>query len=141
MKRRIIIVTVVVVLVAVVTGLWLVRRNRRHQQAAAELLTATVTRGPLRVTVSATGVLEPLTTIEVKSRSGGEIKRMFVEAGDYVRAGQLIAQIDPTTLQRQVDQARAPALKKRRLLSSPPRPVCNRRRHNWNRQRCRWSRK
>jgi len=69
--------------------------------------TATVERGDLRVTVASTGVLEPLTTVEVKSRSGGEISQLYVDAGDYVQAGDMIAQLDPTDLQTQVDQAAA----------------------------------
>jgi len=66
-----------------------------------------VEQGPLVVTVSATGVLEPLTTVEVKSRSGGEIVRLPVKPGDMVRAGQVIAQLDPTQLSNQVIQREA----------------------------------
>jgi len=101
------IAVVVGAIAIVVAGVWWFRRGGEADEAEAELATAEVVRGDLRVTVSATGVLEPLTTVEVKSRSGGEIAVMYVEAGDYVEAGQLIAQLDPTELQGKVDQAAA----------------------------------
>jgi len=100
-------VVIAVVIIAIMAAVWLIRGRGNGDEEEVELQTAEVTRAPLRVTVSATGVLEPLTTVEVKSRSGGEISDLLVEAGDYVTAGQLIAQIDPTELQGKVDQARA----------------------------------
>ncbi|MEA3401269.1 MAG: biotin/lipoyl-binding protein [Armatimonadota bacterium] len=103
--RRWIGIGIIVAIIA--AGSWWYLRGRSQPEEDGELPTAQVTRGDLLVTVAATGVLEPLTTVEVKSRSGGEIKTLYVEAGDYVEAGQLIAQLDPTDLQSQVDQARA----------------------------------
>ncbi len=85
---------------------WFLRRNG-EENGEEELPTVIVRRGDLRVTVAATGVLEPLTTVEVKSQTGGEIDEMYVEAGDLVKAGDLIAQLDPTALQEKVDQAQA----------------------------------
>ncbi len=104
MRRWIAIAIIAAVMAS--TGWWYLRS--RHNGAQQEALpTATVQRGDLRVTVAATGVLEPLTTVEVKSRTGGEIEKLYVEAGDYVKAGDLIAQLDPTELQDRVDQAQA----------------------------------
>lgn len=104
MKR----VIIGIILVAILGGavFWYLR-SREPSNDEEEIATVPVQRGDLRVTVTATGVLEPLTTVEVKSRSGGEIERMYVDAGDYVRRGDLIAQLDPTDLQTQVDQASA----------------------------------
>lgn len=100
----------IIILVAVVGGAaWWFFKGRQPEEGEEEgaIATATVERGDLRVAVASTGVLEPLTTVEVKSRSGGEIKEMYVEAGDYVKAGDLIAQLDPTDLQTAVDEAAA----------------------------------
>ncbi len=107
MTRKLVVIAVVIV--AIIAAVWLIKRRGNGEEEQVALQTAEVTRGPLRVTVSATGALEPLTTVEVKSRSGGEISKLLVDAGDYVTAGQLIAQIDPTELQGKVDQARATA--------------------------------
>lgn len=98
---------VVALIVVFVGGLVWYLRGRGPDEEEPELVTVPVQRGDLLVTVASTGVLEPLTTVEVKSRSGGEIDTMFVDAGDYVRRGDLIAQLDPTDLQTQVDQAAA----------------------------------
>lgn len=100
-------IVVFVVILAAVAGIWGWRRSVRERTKKPALVTAPVERGPLTVSVSATGVLQPLTTVDVKSRSGGEITHLYVEPGDRVVAGQMIAQLDPTPLRRQVEQSRA----------------------------------
>jgi HlyD family secretion protein len=47
------------------------------------------------VSASATGVLEPVRAVDVKSKASGEIMELDVETGDDVHAGQLLAVIDP----------------------------------------------
>jgi len=59
------------------------------------------------LTVSADGVLKPLTTVMIKSYAGGEIKVLAVEVGDEVQAGDLIAEIDPTDSRTTYTQALA----------------------------------
>ncbi len=107
MKRILVVFGVVAVVVGM--AIWFIGSHGNDAEGEPEQVTVEVIRGPLVVTVSATGVLEPLTTVEVKSRSGGEVSKMYVEPGDYVEAGQIIAQLDPTELQGKVDQARAQA--------------------------------
>ena len=99
----------VLILVLIVGGVWYYRKTKAAKAAdeLPEIETASVERKDLTITVSASGVLEALTTVEVKSRSGGEITGMYVEAGDYVEQGQLIAQIDPTAIRSRADQASA----------------------------------
>lgn len=74
---------------------------------APEYETATVTRGDLAVTVEASGVIEPVATVEVKSKASGEILELGAETGDGVKRGQLLVRIDPRTPQNRVDQAQA----------------------------------
>jgi HlyD family secretion protein len=105
--KRIVAVVVIVALSGGGIWWWQAAAARKKAAAEPEMETATVERGDLTVTVSASGLIEPLTTVEVKSRSGGEIKRIFVEAGDTVTARQLIAQIDPTQIKSRMDQAAA----------------------------------
>lgn len=57
---------------------------------------ATVTQDMVRKTVSATGVLTPWTTVDIKSRAGGKILKLLVDAGTMVKKGQVIALIDPS---------------------------------------------
>jgi len=105
MKRKII--AVIVLLLAGGAVWWWRTYRRAPTEEGPAYETAQVERGELLIQATAPGVLEPLTTVEVKSRSGGEIKRIYVEPGDFVRAGDSIAQLDPTELQSQVDQRSA----------------------------------
>jgi multidrug efflux pump subunit AcrA (membrane-fusion protein) len=66
-----------------------------------------VKRGGVEVTVRETGTLEPLVKVEVKSKVAGRIMRFFVEEGDRVTTGQLLAQIDATEVESQVRQIEA----------------------------------
>jgi HlyD family secretion protein len=66
-----------------------------------------VTRRNLSVSVSAAGAIEPVRTVDVKSKASGEIIEMHVETGDEVRAGQLLARIDPRVQRNALAQAQA----------------------------------
>jgi HlyD family secretion protein len=69
--------------------------------------TAAVARGDLDVTVEASGTIEPVATVEVKSKASGEILELNAEIGDTVQAGKLLVRIDPRTPRNLVDQAQA----------------------------------
>src|SRR5262245_12320228 len=68
---------------------------------------ATGTRGGLEVTVEASGAIEPVATVEVKSKASGEILELSGEIGDTVAAGKPLVRIDPRTPRNLVDQAQA----------------------------------
>ncbi len=61
----------------------------------------------LEVKVSASGLVEPLLTVDVKSKASGEIFEMLVQTGSDVRAGQLLARIDPRPQRNALAQAEA----------------------------------
>jgi len=69
--------------------------------------TVTVDRRTIEVTASASGVIEPVRAIDVKSKASGEIIGLTVETGDEIRAGQLLATIDPRLPQNTLSQAEA----------------------------------
>jgi HlyD family secretion protein len=69
--------------------------------------TAVVERGDLRVTVEASGAIEPVADVEVKSKASGEILELRAEIGDTVQAGELLVRIDPRTPRNLVEQAQA----------------------------------
>ncbi len=69
--------------------------------------TAAVTRGDLRVTITATGTLQATTTVEVGAEVSGRILKMTVDANDPVKKGQVLAVINPELLVAAVDQAAA----------------------------------
>ena len=68
---------------------------------------AGVVRGDIRVAVEAAGGIEPVTTVEVKSKASGEILELHADTGDTVEAGTLLARIDQRTLRNSLDQAKA----------------------------------
>ncbi|HSM03498.1 MAG TPA: efflux RND transporter periplasmic adaptor subunit [Longimicrobiales bacterium] len=78
-------------------------------EAAEEPTVATtgLTRGDLRITVEATGTVEPIRKVEVKSKASGEILRLHVDVGDEVEPGTLLAEVDPRDVRNAFEQAEA----------------------------------
>lgn len=68
---------------------------------------ATVTRGDITRTISATGKLQALVTVQVGSQASGRISEIFVDFNDRVKKGQIIARLDPSMFEAQLQQARA----------------------------------
>jgi len=68
---------------------------------------ATVERGDIARSVVATGQIEPLTKVEVKSKASGIVEKIFVDAGAHVKTGQVIAELDKEQLQAAVAESRA----------------------------------
>jgi len=75
--------------------------------AAGEYLTAVVQRGDLEDTVSATGTLQPRDFVDVGTQVSGQLKVVNVQIGQTVKAGDLLAEIDPTVYRARVDAGRA----------------------------------
>ncbi len=68
---------------------------------------AKVERGDLAKSVVATGKVEPITKVEVKSKASGIVTRLLVDASDKVKKGQLLAQLDKEEIEAQVEQSKA----------------------------------
>lgn len=77
------------------------------QTGNIQYLTARVERGNLRNTVTATGTLQAVTTVQVGSQASGTISALYADFNSIVRKGQVVAQLDPAVSKAQVDQARA----------------------------------
>jgi HlyD family secretion protein len=67
--------------------------------------TAPAMRGPLTQAVTATGTLNPVQNVQVGSQVSGNIQKLFVDFNSSVKAGEVIAQIDPVVFQANVNQA------------------------------------
>ena len=74
---------------------------------APSVQTAAVTRRDIIIDAQATGVVEPINVIEVKSKAGGAILKMPVETGTLVKPGDLLVQVDPRDAQNRFNQAKA----------------------------------
>jgi len=69
--------------------------------------TAPVERGEITATISASGTLNAVITVQVGSQISGKIKHLYADFNSRVEKGQLIARIDPDTLEAKVNQAKA----------------------------------
>jgi HlyD family secretion protein len=107
MSKRLL--TVLVLAVAVGGGLFYYRSHREPKVATPVL--SEVTRGDVIAKVDATGALAPVTTVQVGSQVSGTVKSLFVDFNAHVQKGQVIAELDPSLFQTQVDQARAMLIK------------------------------
>ena len=67
--------------------------------------TVAVTRGPITQAVTATGTLNPVQNVQVGSQVSGNIQKLFADFNSIVKAGQVIAQIDPVVFQANVNQS------------------------------------
>ena len=103
-KRVAIVAGVAVLVVSIAFGLS--QLGARPAEKAAVPVEA-VERRDIIQTVEATGTVEPMDMVEIKSKASGQIVRMPVEVGDRVAAGDLLAQIDPLTVRNQYNQALA----------------------------------
>jgi HlyD family secretion protein len=82
---------------------------------------ATAERRTIEVSVSSSGVVEPLAVVEVKSKASGEVLDVKVEVGDLVDAGALLVRIDPRTVSNDLAQREAElkaALSRREIAES-----------------------
>jgi HlyD family secretion protein len=102
--------TFIVLAVALVGGGILYYRARNADQDPTPITTA-VTRGDVVAKVDATGTLAPVTTVQVGSQVSGTIKALHADYNSEVKKGQVIAELDPSLFQTQVEQAQATLIK------------------------------
>ena len=103
MTRKLLIATVLVI----VTGLTANAIYSRRGTALPEVTTAAVTRGSVISVVSASGTLEAVTTVQVGTQVSGAVQSLHADFNSIVKKGQVLARLDPSLFQTQVEQARA----------------------------------
>lgn len=79
----------------------------RARGGGSHYLTAPVTRGPIARSVIATGTVNPVTVVQVGTYVSGPIQAIYADFNAPVKAGQLIAKIDPRPYQVKVDESAA----------------------------------
>lgn len=97
-------IAIIVVAIAAVIGY---RQYQEKQEAAQEsqVETVTVSRMDLKSTVSATGTIHPIDSVEVSSRITARLKTVNVKENDQVKAGQVLATLDAKDYEAKRDQA------------------------------------
>lgn len=98
-----------VVIAAIAGGGWFgwnkFRKANPTGQKQYKLGTASV--GRVKKTVSSSGVLQPWSVVDIKSRAGGRVEELLVDVGSVVRPNQVLARIDPSDSRMAVEQAQA----------------------------------
>jgi HlyD family secretion protein len=94
-----------VVLVALGSGAWAYYARRTRPEPT--ITTLPITRGDVADTVQATGTLEAVTTVDVGTQVSGVVQELYADFNSIVRKGQVIARLDPSIIQTQIEQQKA----------------------------------
>lgn len=81
--------------------------NKKSANPANAIQTAAVTKQDLVVDVEATGVIQPINAVQVRSKASGQIMKMPAELGSRVKPGDLLVQVDPRQVTNNYNQAKA----------------------------------
>jgi HlyD family secretion protein len=103
MRKTLLIVGAVVLVGAGAYGYY----RYKQKPEPPTITTARVTRGDLAETVGATGTLQAVTTVQVGTQVSGTIQELNADFNSLVRKGQVLARLDPSLIQSQIEQARA----------------------------------
>ena len=104
-NKKLYIIIGVVVLVLVAAGVGIAAKVGGTKIDPTKI--GKVDQGDLAKSVVATGKIQPITKVEIKSKASGIVKRLMVDAGERVKAGQVLAELDKEQIQAQVRAARA----------------------------------
>lgn len=102
-KKKLLITVVIAVITAIVVFIVLPRRNSQ----VVTLETKVVTSGTIVNTVTATGTIEPTDKVEVGTQVSGVINNLYVDFNSKVKKGQLLAELDRSTLKARLLQSQA----------------------------------
>ena len=105
-RRRRIIIGSIVALIVVGGGYGVFAALRPNHEIDPSKLAA-AERGDLAKVVVATGKIQPLSKVEVKSKASGIVKKLYVDYGDRVKAGQVLAELDKVQLEASLRAAEA----------------------------------
>src|SRR6476619_7141611 len=105
-RKRIIIISSIVLVVLILFGVAVAAFSHGNTKIDPSKL-AKVEKGDLAKSVVATGKVEPITKVEVKSKASGIVKRLLVDYGEKVKKDQVLAELDKEEILAQVNQQKA----------------------------------
>lgn len=95
-RKKIIIISVAAVIVIALAAFFM---HKQSPKDGFRLDTTTLTTGNISTSVTATGTIEPITEVTVGTQVSGKIAKIYVDYNSVVKAGEVLAEIDKTTLQ------------------------------------------
>jgi HlyD family secretion protein len=101
--KKLILIIIILAAIGGAGGAYYMRKSTKEP----EVRTAQITRGDVVDAVQATGTLEAVTTVQVGTQVGGIVQELYADFNDIVKKGKVIARLDPTILDTQIEQQRA----------------------------------
>jgi HlyD family secretion protein len=98
---------ILIIIVLTAAGVGAAGLYGRRGTTGPDVRTARITRGDIVDSVQATGTVEAVTTVEVGTQVGGIVQELYADFNSIVKKGQVIARLDPTILDTQIEQQRA----------------------------------
>lgn len=98
-------IAIIIILLAVIAGIYFIVRGGENKAVTYE--TAEVKKGSINNTVTATGTIEPITQVEVGTQVSGTISHIYVDYNSIVKKGQIIAELDRTLLEAELESQTA----------------------------------
>lgn len=95
----------IAVAVVVCAIIWLTTGNKKEEKVTFE--TAKVATGNIQTTITATGTIEPVTSVTVGTQVSGIVSKLYVDYNSIVKKGQIIAELDKTNLVSELNTAKA----------------------------------
>src|SRR3546814_314074 len=120
--RRLLVAVVVIALAVLAAWYW---KSRTATADEGAWRTTTVERGNIRVAISATGTLSAISTVTVGSQVSGQVTDVLVDFNDKVVRDQVIARIDPSTFEAQINQGNAQVASARASLKQAQAALAN----------------
>jgi HlyD family secretion protein len=101
-RRSYLIAAILVIVLGIGLVLWL----NNHKSQDWQKNTVSVEKGPIDIWITATGTIRPVNEIKVSPKSTGLIKKLYVQQGDVVKQGDLLAQMDDSNILGQIEAVR-----------------------------------
>jgi len=98
LKKHMALIITLLIIVAAAGGGYKYYQNKQAKTAAASIKTADVQRGDIQSTVSATGALTAVDSVDISSKITGRIVAVYVKENDPVTSGELLVKLDDTSL-------------------------------------------
>lgn len=92
-------------IIIIVTAAWLLSGNKKKTQVSFE--TSTVSSTTIRNSITATGTIEPVTSVTVGTQVSGIVSKLHVDYNSVVKKGQIIAELDKTNLISELNTSKA----------------------------------
>ena len=121
-KNRISKIWIFVILLAIATAaFWMFSGDKKEE--VINFSTVKVEETTLRNSVTATGTIEPVTSVTVGTQVSGIVSRLYVDYNSVVKKGQVIAELDKTNLTSELNTAKANLSSAQSALNTLPNPL------------------